>query len=68
MSWNYRVMKYKAGGVGVHEVYYDEDGTPHLWSGEPASVHGGSVDDLRFMLEKMLEGLSKPVLDYHADE
>ncbi len=42
MSWNYRLVRHVDGTYGVHEVYYDNDGTPNGMSMD--SVRLGSFD------------------------
>lgn len=63
--WNHRVVKQTDGDetwFGIHEVFYDEEqGTG--WTENAVSVIGQSVDDLRWVLEKMLLALDKPVIE-----
>lgn len=33
--WSYRVLRHPDGALGIHEVFYDDDGTPHSCSTEP---------------------------------
>ncbi len=40
MSWNYRLIKMMVGKpptlrLGLHEVYYDDEGRPHSWTTHP---------------------------------
>jgi hypothetical protein len=35
MVWNYRVIKYKNGNFGLHEVYYNDDGVPKYRTADP---------------------------------
>ena len=73
--WNHRVIRtpYNIGEkdpyytYGIHEVYYDEDG-PFSWTVEPIKFTGDSVEDIKWSLEKMLECLSKPVLQADGDK
>lgn len=37
MTWNYRVVHYKAGGYGLHEVYYDVRGKVYGYTGVPVA-------------------------------
>lgn len=37
MTWNYRLVHYRKGGYGLHEVYYDAAGEPWGMTVEPAS-------------------------------
>lgn len=74
--WNYRVVEknitnkidcseieYDTTTYGVHEVYYDEDGTITMWSVESISPYGeGCVKDLEVDIKFMFEACSKPIL------
>lgn len=72
--WNYRVLKRtleRPGNLGneiefgFYEVYYEDDGTPHSCSAEPASPYGGdSLEELQSDLNNMSIALNKPVLNY----
>lgn len=67
MSWNYRVIRHVKNNeefYHVHEVYYDDNGTPTMVSTEPIAPYAESVEDLKWVLERMLEALDKPILDY----
>ena len=36
MTWNYRIIKYPdENGYGLHEVYYNEDGSPDTMTKDP---------------------------------
>lgn len=65
-GWNHRVMDHKTY-VGIHEVYYDENGEPMSWSKEPDIV-ADNVEDLRWLLQKMLESLDKPMLENKEEQ
>ena len=69
MVWNHRVIrKLDLNGDAyyhIHEVYYPEVGAkPDKITVEPMTPYGDTVEDLRWTLEKMLECLDKPILDY----
>ena len=64
MSWNYRVLRYKDGCVGIHEVYYDEDGRPEGCTERPVGPVGDDVGGLRGTLSAMLYAIDEPELDY----
>lgn len=82
MGWNYRVMRHapKNGEVdewyAIHEVYYrsndvDDLTVPVSETGcteDPVGVVGDSVESLRWSLQKMLEALEKPVLEYSDED
>jgi hypothetical protein len=65
MSWNYRVLAYEVGKhvvFKIHEVYYNEDGTPDASTVESCKMEIEDATDFRFMLIQMLECLDKPIL------
>lgn len=77
MTWNYRVMIHDDwGGPGesglvIHEVHYDNDGnviswTEHSGINEPAghAVGSESLESLGWVLDKMKEALTRPILNY----
>jgi len=79
MSWNYRVMKHRKimkdgtaeEWLAIHEVHYRSKEVDDLtvpvdeigWSGEPTTVIGDDIADLRSVLEMMLKALDKPIID-----
>lgn len=66
MSWNHRVVKYTDGEgtthFGVHEVYYDKEGRPSMYTESAMSPYGETLEELQLDLERMLGALTKPVL------
>jgi hypothetical protein len=65
MGWNYRVLAYEVGKnvvFKIHEVYYNEDGTPDASTVESCKMEIEDATDFRFMLIRMLECLDKPIL------
>ncbi len=65
MGWNYRVLAYEVGKnvvFKIHEVYYNEDGTPDASTVESCKMEIEDAKDFRFMLIRMLECLDKPIL------
>ena len=69
--WNYRVIEFvdPSGDEvwqAIHEVHYDEAGTPVSYSDNPAPVissdDGGKEADLGWVLDKMREALDKPAM------
>lgn len=63
--WNHRVVQSKTGdyiSFGIHEVFYNDDGSIHAYTEEPISVCNESLKELRETLERMLRCLDKPVL------
>lgn len=72
MKWNYRVVRTRDpdGDVylGIHEVYYDDNDKPESATAHPSRVFAdGTLGGLLWVLSKMLEGASKPVLDMDVD-
>lgn len=75
MSWNYRVFKqideYSGDAwYSIVEAYYDADGKPDGYT-DPIPCTGSSIEDLRWVLEKMLKALDEPVLieeDFKTDD
>jgi hypothetical protein len=69
MTWNYRILEHKnvdgSSWFAIHEVYYDEAGTPEFCSEEPCFAHGEDAEDLTVDMEYMMKALIKPVLSYN---
>jgi hypothetical protein len=80
MGWNYRVMRHHGreglgwpeAWLGLHETYYSSADVDDLTVDRsdigctacPGYVASDSLEELRWHLEEMLAGLSKPVFDY----
>lgn len=69
MTWNYRVVQRDSSEgsvVGIHEVYYDENGLPMWYTTDPsgplADLESDGSHGLRAVLELMWQALDKPVL------
>ena len=65
MSWNYRIIQTEENGeifLNIHEVYYDKNGIPNGYTENPVTVSGEVVEDLKWVLNKMIECLDKPIL------
>ena len=79
-TWNHRIMLHKAGSVeknpalkwgeylAIHEVHYDDNGNPEMASKDALGILGDegkdSLSSIKWILEKMMEALDKPILDY----
>lgn len=37
-KWNYRLMKYEDGSFGLHEVYYNADGSIDGYTKDPVGI------------------------------
>lgn len=71
MTWNHRVFDYSTEDethYAIHEVYYNELGHPTKATSEPVPVTGESSASLAWVLEKMEEALSKPILKFADDD
>jgi hypothetical protein len=73
--WNYRVVRkaYPPGKdgtieyvLGIHEVYYDDNGEPEMVTEDRMDPHGETLEELRDDIEHMRLALDKPVLDYET--
>jgi hypothetical protein len=70
MKWNHRVLRLKdADGPGydlltICEAYFEEE-TPEVvkMHGSERAPFGESIEDLRWVLTKMLEALDKPIIE-----
>jgi hypothetical protein len=70
MSWSYRVIRVpnetsKSGySFAIHEVYYSESsGEPRSWTEHSVEVSAEDLDGLRWVLDRMQDALSKPILE-----
>jgi hypothetical protein len=74
MPWNYRIMHNRAvrpesgHPFGIHEVYYNDDGSVYGWTEDAISLVGHDLDDLEWRLRAMLEAFQEPVLEYEPDQ
>ena len=73
MTWNYRVMKsYPANKedawYSIREVYYDNNGKVDGYTEDAIAPDGGSIDELREVLHRMILALDKTVLDENGLE
>lgn len=62
MTWNYRIIRYANGDLGLHEVHYGDDGKPESMTKEPASFvahasegRDGITGALKMALEDAVE-------------
>jgi hypothetical protein len=65
MGWNHRVLAHEHKGeiyFDIHEVYYDDNGTPNGYTENPVSVGGESLKGIGWTLNRMKECLKKPIL------
>lgn len=78
MTWNYRIMRREYVDIvdgkpvsteafEMYECHYQERATiPHGWAETPVSVSADDIEGMTWMLAKMTEAASKPVLDYET--
>jgi hypothetical protein len=69
-SWNYRVMRHSARNssgqewFAIHEVFYDDNGTPYAASEEACAAFGETSDELFDDMKRMQSAFDRPILDY----
>jgi hypothetical protein len=68
-TWNYRVIRYKNGDLGIHEVYYNDEGIPVSCTENAVGVYGDGVyadgiEDMSKTLEHMRKALAQPIIDF----
>lgn len=68
MSWNHRVMRHiEENGdewFGIHEVFYEDNGSIKNWTVDAMDPHGESPFELGTDLARMMAALTKPILDH----
>jgi hypothetical protein len=67
MTWDYRLVKRTYRGevlYGLHEVYYDDQGTPESITEDPVGVAEQSKGDIMTTLRHMERALTMPTLNY----
>lgn len=65
-TWDYRVLRHADGSLAIHEVYYDEAGSPESCTVDAADVAGDDLDELRRDVEHHAAALQHPVLEYES--
>jgi hypothetical protein len=67
MKWQYRVSKQTLDNgdiiYAIREFYDDDQGNYTSWTKDEIAPVGDSIEDLRWVLTKMLEALDKEVID-----
>jgi len=62
-TWHYQLMHHKGDYYAIHEYYPSEDGDG--WTEDPVFVDGNNVDEVKWVLQAMLEDIEKHgVIDY----
>lgn len=69
MTWNYRIIRYKNGALGLHEVYYDDAGKVSGYTEESIVECGPdeSVVGLQNSLQMMLKDIERHEILNEAD-
>ena len=69
-DWNYRLMRYEADKtVGIHEVFYDENGFVDAWTKQPIlALEQPTRENFDKIIEQLKVAFDKPVLDWDAGE
>ena len=65
MSWNHRLLAHEDGPdiyLAIHEVYYNDNGTPDSYTENPVTVGGNSHKEVFEVLKMMTKGALSPVL------
>lgn len=62
-TWAYRMIRSKAGYVGVYEVYFDEQGEPCACTVHPVSVVGDTPEELKQHFERMKDAFDHEPLE-----
>ena len=69
-GWDYRIVKQTFDGediFAVHEVYYEDNGKPHMMSEDEVSAHGSNLKEFDKDWEAYLAAKEKPLLTYPDD-
>ncbi len=64
MNWNYRLMRYDTGALGIHEVYYDDDGDIISFTEEAVGVTGENTEEIGATLRQMAKDIDAYILNY----
>lgn len=67
MTWNYRVVRFKNGSLGLYEVYYRADGKPSMRTENPCGFSVDAEEGLDGLLKSLRLALrdaeERPILD-----
>ncbi len=70
MSWNHRIVAEKDGGetiYRIHEVFYDDGGSPTSWTEDPVIPVGDSVGVIRHEYDLMRIAFFRPALHIRSE-
>lgn len=63
-GWNYRILEDEHGTLGIHEVYYGDNGDPQYCTANPIDLSGFvDIIDLLDTLEMMKRAVKLPILN-----
>ena len=75
--WNYRIIRKENVGqmldpderysFGIHEVYYNDDGSISSCTVDSMDAYGTTVDELKECFDMMKRAFDAPVLDYDVN-
>lgn len=72
MSWDYRIVKKQPTptetSFEIIEVYYNEKDEIKSWSADSAVLHGETLDDLKWCLDRVSDALEQPILTFVNDK
>ena len=60
--WNYRIVK-ENDSYSIREVYYNSNDKPTSWTKDADFLWTENVEDLNSILEMMIKGTKKPILE-----
>jgi hypothetical protein len=69
--WNHRVLLKKYDDIlgqndqyelNIHEVYYNNDGTPNAYTKNPITVSGLDPNSIKWTINRISDSLKKPIL------
>ena len=63
--WNHRLIKSvtpEGDWYAIHEVHYNDDGTPYAYTENPAVLCGNDAEEIKVTLERMKHALDNPAL------
>ena len=67
MTWNHRLIRHTEPNgeiwLGIHEVYYLDDGTPDMVTENAIGASGETVEEIIETLERMRRCVEKPILE-----
>lgn len=64
MSWNYRLIRYEDGSLGIHEVFYRDQGDPWTCTRDAIGIVGEDMEEIRLEIARFLIATNKPILDW----